>query len=172
MLAADIAESDVIANNDEHELRYNIFQALQYLTDWLCGNGCVALPAQMMNAKREGVLVRVMDDLATTERSRWELWAEVNHGRVSVHEFERLLASEIDFIQSDSATSVKRVAVKWEGEAARWYPIAVNILRQLVTDPNPVEFVPELTLPFTFDFVRNALDPWSLVVELCPGRYR
>ena len=25
-----------------------------------------------------------MDDLATTERSRWELWAEVFHGRVSV----------------------------------------------------------------------------------------
>ena len=44
VLAADLKESDVIANNDEAEVRYNIFQALQYLADWLCGNGCVAYP--------------------------------------------------------------------------------------------------------------------------------
>ena len=45
VLAADIALSDVIANHDPQEVRYNIFQALQYLADWLSGNGCVALPA-------------------------------------------------------------------------------------------------------------------------------
>ncbi len=171
VLAADIEESDVISNNDEEELRYNIFQALQYLTDWLCGNGCVALPAQMRNIRGEGVFVRVMDDLATTERSRWELWAEVRHGRVSLEEFERLLGEELDFIRQDKKTPVKRVQVRWEGEAARWYPIAIRILRQLVLDPEPVEFVPELMLPFTLDFVRDSEDPWDLVCSLCPGRY-
>ncbi len=83
VLAATVGVSDVIANDDPDEVRYNVFQALQYICDWLCGNGCVALPATMKNAKGETVFVRVMDDLATTERSRWELWAEVNHGRVS-----------------------------------------------------------------------------------------
>ena len=60
-------------------MRYNIFQALQYLADWLCGNGCVALPAKLINQTGEDVFVRIMDDLATTERSRWELWAEVDN---------------------------------------------------------------------------------------------
>ena len=74
VLAASIATSDVISNNDPEEVRYNVFQAIQYITDWLCGNGCVALPATMNNASGNPVFVRIMDDLATTERSRWELW--------------------------------------------------------------------------------------------------
>ena len=40
VLAADLAISDVIANDDPEEVRYNVFQALQYLADWLSGNGC------------------------------------------------------------------------------------------------------------------------------------
>ncbi len=168
VLAADIVTSDLIANDDEEEVRYNIFQALQYLADWLCGNGCVALPAQLTTAKGEKVFVRIMDDLATTERSRWELWAEVHHGRVSIEEFERILQDEAAFIEQDIDTDSKRIQVRWRGEAARWYPTAIDILRQLVTDPNPVEFVPELLLPFTFDSIRNAEDPFALVKLLHP----
>ena len=65
----------------------------------------------------------------------------------------------------------RRVHVCWEGDIARWYPIAVRILRQLVLDPEPVECVPELTLPFTFPIVREADDPWAAACGLCPGRY-
>jgi len=154
VLAADIETSDVIANSDDAEVRYNIFQALQYLTDWLCGNGCVALPAQLTNAKGEQVFVRVMDDLATTERSRWELWAEVAHGRVSVERFEQILAEEVEFIQRGEDKDTKRVQIRWEGEAARWYPVAVECLKELVLSSEPVEFVPELILPYTFEVVR------------------
>ena len=168
VLAADIVTSDLIANDDEDEIRYNIFQALQYLADWLCGNGCVALPAQLTTAKGEKVFVRIMDDLATTERSRWELWAEVYHGRVAKEEFERLLQDEAEFIKRDIDTDDKRIQVRWRGEAARWYPTAIDILRQLVMDPDPVEFVPELLLPFTFDSIRNAEDPFELVKQLHP----
>ena len=67
------------------EVRYNIFQALQYFADWLSGNGCVALPAIAKDSAGHPVFVRIMDDLATTERSRWELWAEIQHGRVPVN---------------------------------------------------------------------------------------
>ena len=74
LIVADINESDFIKNNDPEEIRYNVFQSLQYITDWLCGNGCVALPHQI-----DGVAVRVMDDLATAERSRWEVWHELYH---------------------------------------------------------------------------------------------
>ncbi|MEZ4459096.1 MAG: hypothetical protein R3E66_05085 [bacterium] len=71
VLAATLEKSDVIANDDPKEVRYNVFQALQYIADWLCGNGCVALPATMRNARGQDVVVRVMDDLANDERSRW-----------------------------------------------------------------------------------------------------
>jgi len=171
ILAADLAVSDVIANDHPDEVRYNIFQALQYLADWLRGNGCVALPAAMTNASGESVFVRVMDDLATTERSRWELWAEVAHKRVSLQTFERLLSEEIDFLREGRQTPTKRVQIRWQGECARWYPIAIKLLRQLVTDPEPVEFVSELLLPFTFDVIRNAEDPWAAACSLCPNHY-
>ena len=165
VLAATIEVSDVIANDDPEEVRYNVFQALQYLCDWLCGNGCVALPTTMENGKGETVFVRVMDDLATTERSRWELWAEVNHGRVSVELFEKILEEEIAFIRAGEDSYHKRVQIAWKGEAARWYPVAAKLLHRLVTDPDPVEFVTELTMPYTLPAIREAEDPMALVAS-------
>ena len=171
VLAADIEESDVISNANEHEVRYNIFQALQYITDWLCGNGCVALPATIRNQDGKPVFVRIMDDLATTERSRWELWAEVNHNRISHEKFEELLQQEISFIRNGLETPTKRTQVKWQGDAEVWYPVAINILRCLICTTNPVEFASELLMPFTFDNIRNAQDPWAKAQQLCPAHY-
>ncbi|MFB6264112.1 MAG: hypothetical protein ABEL76_10885, partial [Bradymonadaceae bacterium] len=171
VLAADIEESDVIANDDPEEVRYNVFQALQYLADWLSGNGCVALPARRENASGEEVFVRVMDDLATTERSRWEVWAEVAHGRVSVETFDRILEEELAFIHADGEGGERRVAVSWEGEVGEWYPVAARLLRQIVTSEEPPEFVSELLLPFTVSQVREAEDPWRAANELCPDKY-
>jgi malate synthase len=172
VLAADLEMSPLIANDDPEEVRYNIFQALQYLADWLCGNGCVALPAALRDRNGDNVFVRIMDDLATTERSRWELWAEVHHGRVPVALFERILAEEVAFLQTDLDTEERRIQVRWRGEAARWYPVAVRLLRLLVTTAEPPEFVPELMLPFTFDVVRSAADPWAAALALCPEKLR
>lgn len=173
VLAADINTSPVIANHDPEEVRYNVFQALQYLADWLRGNGCVALPATMRNARGEHIFVRIMDDLATTERSRWELWAEVHHGRLSVATLEQIIAEEMDFLRGGPDRSEKaargqprRIQVPWAGEAARWYPTAVSILRRLVLTEDPPEFVTELTLPFTFPCIRDAVDPAFAAQEL------
>ena len=170
VLAAEVGLSTVISNDDPEEVRYNVFQALQYLADWLCGRGCVALPAKLKLGS-EPVFVRVMDDLATTERSRWEVWAEVAHGRVSLELFEEILAEEVDFIRSGADTPTKRTEVAWEGEAARWYPIAVRLLRQLMTSPSPPEFVTELLMPFAYPAVREAADPWEVARTLCPGKF-
>lgn len=161
VLAADLEQSRVIANDDPEEVRYNVFQALQYLCDWLSGNGCVALPATMRNARGEVVNVRIMDDLATTERSRWELWAEVAHGRVPVARFDAILAEELAFLEADRSTPRHRIQVRWQGDAARWYPVAGKVLRRLVLEPDPPEFVTEWILPFTFPLVRDAADPWA-----------
>lgn len=171
VLAADLIRSDVIENHDPREVRYNVFQALQYLAAWLSGTGCVALPAALKDARGTPVFVRVMDDLATTERSRWELWAEVAHGRVPVADFDRILSDTLAFIQAGVDSATERVQVRWEGEPARWYPVAGRLLRQLVVEPDPVEAVTELLLPFTLPVVRDASDPWARARELCPGRY-
>ena len=162
VLAATLETSDVIANDDPEEVRYNVFQALQYICDWLTGNGCVALPATMQNSRGETVFIRVMDDLATTERSRWELWAEVNHGRVSREMFEEILQEELAFLKAGQDSENKRVQVAWEGEAEKWYPVAAKILRKLVLDSEPVEFATELMMPFTLELVRNSSDPVAL----------
>ena len=126
----------------------------------------VALPATMTNHEGETVFVRVMDDLATTERSRWELWAEVHHGRVSVDLFSQILDEEIAFIREDRIEPTKKVQVKWSGEAARWYPIAIKILRDLVLTNNPVEFATELLMPYTLPMVREQNDPYAYVASL------
>jgi malate synthase len=90
LIVADIRESSFIANNHPDEIRYNVFQSLQYITDWLSGNGCVALPTTI-----GGVPARVMDDLATAERSRWEVWHEIYHGRFPAEEFIRIAHEEM-----------------------------------------------------------------------------
>ena len=166
LLVADIKESTYIANNHPDEVRYNVFQSLQYLADWLSGNGCVALPAKV-----EGELVRVMDDLATAERSRWEVWHELYHGRFSLEEFLKIAHEELHFIRKDLSHDKKIVQVKWNDTNAKWYPVAFNLMLKLMTDKNPVEFAPQLLLPFTTDEIRQSENPWEKASQLNPGKY-
>lgn len=166
LLAADRPTSDCISNDDPEEVRYNCFQCLQYLADWLCGNGCVALPAAI-----DGVPVRVMDDLATTERSRWEVWHEVRHGRVTVEQLVRIAHEEMHFIQKDRTAPGKAVQVKWDDRTRGWYPVAMHLMLQLMTAERPVEFASELLLPFTVDSVRVAPDPLVAAAAVEPAKY-
>jgi malate synthase len=167
LIVADLKESNYIANNHPDEIRYNIFQTLQYITDWLTGNGCVALPTQI-----EGVPARVMDDLATAERSRWEVWHEINHGRFSLEEFLKLAHEELHFIRKDKSTDKKIVQVKWDERTDKWYPIAFNLMVKLMTDKEPVEFATQLFLPFTIESVRKSQDPWKAVLEIDPKKFK
>ena len=115
--------------------------------------------------------VRVMDDLATTERSRWELYAEVYHGRVSLQSFLATVEEELNFIRRDHATDTKLVQVKWDPV---WYPVAARVLILLVCPPPgaaPVEFATELLLPFTLPVVRDARDPWAAAVAVDPAKF-
>lgn len=166
LIAADAKASDFRANNDPEEIRYNIFQTLQYLADWLSGHGCVALPTAI-----DGVPVRVMDDLATAERSRWEVWHELHHGRISVQDFVRMAHEEMHFIQKDVASDHKIVQVKWNEQSRRWYPIAFHLMLQLMSRDTPVEFASELLLPFTLDSIRDHADPLQCIMAIEPEKY-
>ncbi len=167
MIVADLKVSEVIPNHDPEEIRYNVFQSLQYLTDWLSGNGCVALPAHV-----GGVSVRVMDDLATAERSRWEVWHEIHHGRVSLKDFLKICFEEMHFIRKDLSNDKKIVQVKYDERTARWYAIAFKLMLKLMTDPVPPEFATELLLPLTLDEFRQSQDPWALLQKMDPEKYR
>lgn len=166
LLVADIAESDFIPNNHPEEIRYNVFQSLQYLTDWLSGNGCVALPTVINDTP-----VRVMDDLATAERSRWEVWHEIHHGRFAVEDFLCIVHEELNFIRRDLSNDKKIVQVKWDERTQKWYPIAKKIMLQLMLSPKPVEFATELLLPFTIESIRSASDPWSTLTQMESHKY-
>ncbi len=166
LLVADLKESDFIANNHPEEIRYNVFQSLQYLTDWLSGNGCVALPAQV-----EGVSVRVMDDLATAERSRWEVWHEIFHGRFPVEEFIKIAFEELNFIRKDLSHAKKIVQVKWDERTAKWYPIALELMINLMTAKRPPEFASELLMPFTIESIRASADPLRILREIETDKY-
>lgn len=166
LIVADIRASDFIANNHPDEVRYNVFQSLQYLTDWLTGNGCVALPAQIA-----GVPVRVMDDLATAERSRWEVWAEIHHGRFPAEELVKIMHEELTFIRKDLSDARKIVQVKWSERTAKWYPVAAKLMLKLMTAAEPPEFATELLMPFTVESIRAAADPYGEAAKLAPGKY-
>ncbi len=166
LLVANLKQSDTVPNHDPEEIRYNVFQSLQYLVDWLSGNGCVALPAIV-----RGTPVRVMDDLATAERSRWEVWHELRHGRVSREDFLRIAFEELQFIRKDLSSEKKIVQVKWDDRTAKWYPVAFHLMVQLMTSDDPPEFATELLLPFTLEVVRGAPDPLSTLRALDPGRW-
>lgn len=122
LLAANIKESQLIANNDPKEIRYNVRQSLMYLTQWLSGNANAKLPAQL---SKQSILV--LDDLATVERSRRQLWHEIHHGRFSLHEFLKIVHQEMRFIHEQTQ--------------------AMNVFIRLTTDEKPVEAVTDLLIP-------------------------
>lgn len=161
ILAADGRARVHELTSDESEVRYNIFQTLQYLADWLSGNGCVALPATI-----DGIDVRVMDDLATCERSRWEVWHEVHHGRLSTADFVRIIHEELRFIQRGDSAPGKRVQVAFDERTRRWYPVAAHLTLKLMSDARPVEFASELLMPFTIESIRAAADPLAAATAL------
>ena len=83
----------------ENGVRANIRVGIQYVEAWLCGNGCVPL-------------YHLMEDAATAEISRAQLWqwikheAVINDGSPITNEcFQLWLKEELDGIQSEVGTN-------------------------------------------------------------------
>ena len=177
LLAAELGGAQAsIQNHSEEEVRYNTFQALQYITEWLRGDGCVALPAELPHPDgRTSVTVRVLDDLATTERSRWEVALEIVHGRVSLVDAIRIAREEMLFFrtggkQSGALGTTRTAAIPWHYV---WSPIAYRIWILLISPPNPrvTEFVTELMLPFSIAEIRASKNVWETVARSNPEKF-
>jgi malate synthase len=96
----------------EAGLRNNVSVGIQYLAAWLAGNGAAAIN-------------NLMEDAATAEISRSQIWQWLHHGRVTADDVRRLTDEE--------------AAKLGEG-----YADARELFEQVATQPEYVEF---LTLP-------------------------
>jgi len=113
----------------EEGLRGCIRVGVQYLESWLRGNGCVPL-------------YHLMEDAATAEICRAQLWQWLRHGArtsdgvpVSIERFDRLLSAELDRIHEEVGASRLTNGV---------FPTAARLFEQMTKSETFDEF---LTLP-------------------------
>jgi malate synthase len=113
----------------EEGLRGCIRVGVQYLESWLRGNGCVPL-------------YHLMEDAATAEICRAQLWQWLRHGAhtsdgvpIDVERFDRLLAAELDRIHEEVGAARLTNGV---------FPSAVRLFEQMTKSETFDEF---LTLP-------------------------
>ncbi|HEU0113297.1 MAG TPA: malate synthase A, partial [Thermomicrobiales bacterium] len=104
-------------------LRNNVSVALQYINSWLLGTGAAAI-------------FNLMEDAATAEISRAQLWQWIHHGaatadgeRITAHRYEQIRGEELQ---------------KLGGLGDGRYRDAADLLDRLVV---PNEFIPFLTIP-------------------------
>ncbi|CAD7956273.1 unnamed protein product [Amoebophrya sp. A120] len=131
---------------------------------WLQRDCCSPLPAeQMLPSASVGdstkVPVFVLDDLATLERSRWQLWHDLVYGVFGEDKFLKIVMEERGKIEEDAGgkektdemtTKKKTTGISTAVACKNIADLAVRILLQLVLDrSNPVEFVTELLVPAT-----------------------
>ncbi len=117
----------------EKGLRTNINVGVLYLESWLRGAGCVPL-------------YHLMEDAATAEISRAQVWQWIRHGarlddgRTVTRELaQAVMAEEIDRI---------RAAVGAPAYAAGRYETAAKLFVEMMTSDDFVEFMPSLAYEF------------------------
>jgi malate synthase len=107
-------------------LRQNLIVGIRYLESWLSGQGCVALYG-------------LMEDTATAEIGRMQLWQWLNHGveldglgRLDRALFHGHVQDALDRIQAEVGN---------EGYAAGRFLEAADLLETLVVLPEPPAFL-------------------------------
>lgn len=122
----DIGQDDLISTPEgditEVGLRKNINVGILYLESWLRGGGCVPL-------------YHLMEDAATAEISRTQVWQWLKHQKFSVGEFDKILLDEVVKIKE---------AVGSEKFNVGKYDQAIKLFRELSISSDLTEF---LTLP-------------------------
>jgi len=113
----------------EAGLRHNIRVGLQYLAAWLEGSGCVPL-------------YDLMEDAATAEICRAQLWQWIRHGARSSDGAE-ITAARVDQSIAEELDAVRR-SVGAQRFAAGAYSTAARLFAYMVTNDEFDEF---LTLP-------------------------
>ena len=111
----------------EAGLKQNVAVGLGYVEAWLRGIGCVPL-------------FNLMEDAATAEISRAQLWQWVHHGA----KLTDGRAVDVALVESTIVAELQRQKEIVDGERFAAYEKAAELMRELVRAPQFVEF---LTLP-------------------------
>lgn len=114
----------------EQGLCLNIDVALHYLANWLGGEGCVPL-------------YNLMEDAATAEISRAQLWQWVHHPQTRLSDGRKINRSLYRTLAKKTAAKLQLQMgqAKWQQS---YYPLAYQLLNQWVLDDTFTEF---LTVP-------------------------
>jgi malate synthase len=110
----------------EAGMRNNVNVALQYLESWLRGNGAVAIN-------------NLMEDAATAEISRSQLWQAIHHGAPLGGD----LRATLELYRSLFPQEMAAIAKQWgeKNYAASRIELAARILSELVTDKQLADFL-------------------------------
>ena len=114
----------------EAGLRNNISVGLQYLESWLRGSGCVPIN-------------NLMEDAATVEIARAQVWQWIHHSQGKLDDGRKVTNNLFRTLAVEELEKIK-VALGAEEFAQRKFSQAAQILDQIITDHEFVEF---LTLP-------------------------
>ena len=77
-------------------LRQNVRVGVRYLEAWLRGQGCVPL-------------YNLMEDAATAEISRAQVWQQVRHGLVSIQKLEQVMDEELAAFSGGKFSEARRL---------------------------------------------------------------
>lgn len=111
----------------EKGMRHNIDVGIQYLEAWLRGVGCVPIYS-------------LMEDAATSEISRTQVWQWIHHPTASLADGRKLTAELYRKMVPEELEKIKG-QVGEEAFARGKYPLASDIFDRLITDERLNEFL-------------------------------
>jgi malate synthase len=110
-------------------LRHNIKVGVQYLEAWLKGNGCVPL-------------YNLMEDAATAEISRAQLWQWIKH-EADLSSGEKITIDMVNKIFDEELAVIKNEIGLERFESGK-FELATDLFKEMIKSDNFDEF---LTLP-------------------------
>ena len=121
-----VTRNDLLSHPDgsitEDGLRHNVNVGVLYLESWLRGQGCVPLH-------------NLMEDAATAEISRTQVWQWLHCGKIYRAHFKRILNEELQKIRSDVG-NLAYISGKYDEAAAIFEKLSVsNDLADFLTVP-------------------------------------
>ena len=111
----------------EEGLRLNINVALQYLAAWLGGLGCVPI-------------FNLMEDTATAEISRAQLWQWLHQARTTTTDGKPIVEDLYQKLADEELQKINAIAVDIPGATER-LSLARELLDELVTQQDFVDFL-------------------------------
>ncbi len=107
-------------------IQTNVRVGLRYLEAWLRGLGCVPL-------------YHLMEDAATAEISRAQLWQWIRHGRLSIEKFRSVLAADMVQLRESKAFETSR------------FTLAARLFDEVVTATEFPEFLTLVAYPYLLE---------------------